>query len=54
MGVVFRARHLKLDKIVALKVLNPDFATDDRYVTRFLQEARIAAALNHLSLIHIS
>ncbi|MCW8140528.1 MAG: serine/threonine protein kinase, partial [Planctomycetota bacterium] len=51
MGVVFKARHLGLNKTVALKLLNPDFAEDERYVARFLQEARVAAALNHPNIV---
>ncbi len=51
MGVVFKARHLGLNKVVGLKLLNPDFAEDERYVARFLQEARVAAALDHPNIV---
>ena len=49
MGVVYKARDSKLDRFVALKFLpgRLSASADDR--TRFLQEARAAAALNHLN-----
>ena len=34
MGTVFKARHLKLSRIVALKVLRPSLARNARYVER--------------------
>ena len=51
MGVVFKARHLGLNKTVALKLLNPEFANDPKYVARFLQEARAAARLSHPGIV---
>src|SRR5262245_33674610 len=47
MGTVFKARHKKLGRIVALKVLRPSLARDARFVDRLRREARIVAALNH-------
>jgi len=51
MGVVYRARDLKLDRPVALKLLNPDFAGNTTHRARFLQEAQSAAALNHPNVV---
>src|SRR5829696_7976234 len=40
MGRVFRARDARLDRLVALKVLNPEFANDADMRRRFEQEAK--------------
>ncbi len=48
---VFKARHLKLDRPVAVKVLSPDLAADQTRVDRFLNEARSAARIDHANLV---
>jgi Protein kinase domain len=53
MGKVFRAVQLNLGRRVALKVLTPDLAADDRFRRRFLRESRIAASIDHPSIIPI-
>jgi eukaryotic-like serine/threonine-protein kinase len=53
MGRVFRARHVTLERDVALKLLAEQFAEDDFYVQRFLKEARAAARLNHPGIVQI-
>ncbi len=47
MGVVFKARQTKLDRLVALKVIRPDAAERDAFAERFTREARAMARLNH-------
>ena len=47
MGEVYRARDLRLDREVALKVLPPQFLEDRERKTRFLREARLASRLSH-------
>ena len=47
MGEVYRAKDLKLQRDVALKVLPSAFASDPERVARFEREARLLAALNH-------
>mgnify|MGYP001354296011 CR=1 FL=1 len=51
MGTVFKARHKRLNRIVALKVLKPSLARDTRYVDRLRREARIVASLNHPQIV---
>ena len=53
MSVVFQAENLRLGNVVALKVLAPELCRDDRFRTRFLQESRTAASLNHPNVIPI-
>jgi serine/threonine protein kinase len=47
MAAVLRARDTQLDRFVALKILPPDMAADPENVSRFHQEARSAAKLDH-------
>jgi len=47
MATVFKARDLELGRIVALKILPPETTRDSESVTRFKQEARAAAKLDH-------
>ncbi len=47
MGVVFKGRDVKLNRLVALKVLAPALMSDPDFKARFLLEAQTASALNH-------
>jgi hypothetical protein len=47
MGVVYRATQLDLDRTVALKVVAPELLDEERARERFLQESRLAAAIDH-------
>src|SRR5438552_2593245 len=53
MGVVFRARDLKLQRDVALKLLPDHFAGDPERLARFQREAQVLASLNHPNIAQI-
>src|ERR1700751_3039978 len=53
MGVVYRARELELDRVVALKGIAPELLQDGDVRTRFLKEARTAAAIEHPNVIPV-
>jgi serine/threonine-protein kinase len=50
-GTVYRARQLSLDRLVAVKILAPELASDAEYTAKFLQEARAAAKLSHPNIV---
>lgn len=47
MGEVYAAKDQKLERTVALKILPPDVALDPERMSRFIQEAKAASAINH-------
>ena len=53
MGVVYLAREVRLDRLVAIKLLPPARASDAKLRERFLREARTAAKLSHPHIIPI-
>src|SRR5215470_16487340 len=53
MGAVYRARQIKLDRLVALKVLPPAVANDPGFAERFTREARALARLNHPHIVGV-
>ena len=53
MGEVYRARDIKLDRQVAIKILPPVFADDPDRRPRFEREARTLASLNHPNIAQI-
>jgi len=53
MGVVYKARHEPLNRLVAIKVLPADYTGNADWRRRFLQEARAASALNHPGIVTI-
>jgi serine/threonine-protein kinase len=53
MGVVYLAREVQLDRLVAIKVLPPDLAVRADLRERFLREARTAARLSHPNIVPI-
>jgi serine/threonine-protein kinase len=53
MGRVFRARHERLERTVAVKLLPPELSWDPEFEARFSREARALARLSHPSLLQI-
>ncbi|WP_019631606.1 Stk1 family PASTA domain-containing Ser/Thr kinase [Actinomadura atramentaria] len=53
MAEVYRARDLRLDRVVAIKTLRSDLARDPTFQERFRREAQSAASLNHPSVIAV-
>ena len=53
MGVVYLAREVQLERLVAIKVLNPALAASPDARERFLREARTAANLSHPNIVPI-
>ncbi|MDY5585157.1 MAG: Stk1 family PASTA domain-containing Ser/Thr kinase [Arcanobacterium sp.] len=53
MASVYRARDLRLDRDVALKIIHPHLAEQADFTRRFIQEARSAAALNHPNIVGV-
>ena len=53
MGAVYRARDVELGRTVALKVLAPEFANNERFRERFLRESKLAASLDHPHIVPI-
>lgn len=51
MGLVFKARHRRMDRIVALKVMSPSAMSSPDAVARFQREVRAAARLTHPNIV---
>jgi serine/threonine protein kinase len=53
MGAVYKARQVKLDRLVALKVLPPEWGKDPAFAERFAREARALAKLSHPQIVAV-
>src|SRR5215468_2611308 len=53
MGVVYRARQIAVDRIVAIKVLNAQVAQDPQWVHRFINEAKACSKLQHPNTVRL-
>lgn len=54
MGTVYRGTHVLMDKTVAIKVLRPSFAADEKIVARFSREARAASRISHPNALNVT
>lgn len=53
MGAVYRATHVMLEKVVAIKLIHPGVVASMETVKRFQREARAATALNHRNIVAV-
>lgn len=53
MGAVYLAKHPRLPREDALKVLSPELTDDDEFRARFLREAEVAATMSHPNIVRI-
>ena len=54
MGTVYRGTHVLMDKTVAIKVLRPSLAADEKIVARFSREARAASKISHPNALSVT
>lgn len=53
MASVYKAHHPKLDRIVAIKMIHPQYVTDANFIGRFEREAQIVAKLEHPNIVPV-
>ena len=53
MAVVYRARHRELETERAVKILPPERAKDNEFLSRFLREAKMAANVEHKNVVRV-
>jgi serine/threonine-protein kinase len=53
MGAVYKVEHVRMGKMLALKILRPDSALDKGLKARFMQEARVVAKLSHANTVQV-
>jgi eukaryotic-like serine/threonine-protein kinase len=53
MGVVYKAKQLKMDRVVALKVLASHLIRDRKYIKQFVREARAAGQISHRNIVGV-
>ena len=53
MGSVYLAKDLTLHRVVAVKVLKREFASNKKFMTTFTRVAQLSASLNHPNIVHV-
>src|SRR5579862_5862060 len=53
MATIYRGRDLRMDRVVAIKILREVYSTDPKFVTRFQREAKAASSLQHPNIVQV-
>lgn len=53
MGIVYKGRHIFMDREVAIKMLHPEYAEDEQVVKRFQSEAQTLSHISHPNLVPV-
>ena len=53
MGSVYKGRHTSLDRLVAIKVINPNLMSNPDAINRFYKEAKLHAKLQHINVVTV-
>lgn len=53
MATIYRGRDMRIERVVAIKVLREVYSTDPKFVTRFQREAKAASALQHPNIVQV-
>lgn len=53
MASIYKATDLRLDRLVAVKIMHSHLASDEEFVNRFIREAKAIAALSHPNIVSI-
>lgn len=53
MATIYLALDTRLDRKVAVKIMHPHLASDEKFVNRFIREAKAAAALSHPNIVSV-
>jgi serine/threonine protein kinase len=53
MATIYRGQDMRMEKVVAIKVLREVYSTDPKFVTRFQREAKAASSLQHPNIVQV-
>jgi serine/threonine-protein kinase len=53
MATIYRGRDIRMDRVVAIKVLREVYSTDPKWVKRFQLEAKVASSLHHPNIVQV-
>jgi eukaryotic-like serine/threonine-protein kinase len=53
MATIYRGRDMRMERVVAIKVLREVYSTDPKFVTRFQREAKAASSLQHPNIVQV-